>query len=100
MSWGERSCTKYGSCGLNPTMSECHANCKAYKWDGETTPEHERPENIKLAEWYQEYKNPTKPEQSKEGMMPITGRCRAHTWNKTGEGYRICSVCGKKKAGD
>jgi len=33
MSWGERSCKKYGSCTI-ATYDECNVNCAAYESNG------------------------------------------------------------------
>lgn len=39
MSWGERSCTQFGSCKHKPTMSSCNVDCQFYVWDEKTTPD-------------------------------------------------------------
>ena len=42
MSWGERSCTQFGSCKHGPTMSSCNVNCQFYVWNGKTKPDSEK----------------------------------------------------------
>lgn len=29
--------------------------------------------------------------------LSITGRCRAHKWDKEDDGYKQCTACGKKR---
>ena len=38
MSWGERSCKKFGNCGISGTGS-CDTNCILYIWDGKKIPD-------------------------------------------------------------
>lgn len=38
MSWGERSCKRYGSCVHNPTSLTCNVDCEWYVSNG-TTPD-------------------------------------------------------------
>lgn len=34
MSWGERSCKKFGTgCNNNPTIITCNVDCSGYSWD-------------------------------------------------------------------
>lgn len=39
MSWGERSCTLYGSCTHKPEFHTCNVNCPYYVWNGKTKPD-------------------------------------------------------------
>lgn len=45
MSWGERSCKRYGKnggCPYHPTLETCHVMCHHYIWDGHTNSEMDR----------------------------------------------------------
>lgn len=39
MSWGERSCARFGNCPMIPKPRTCNVDCKSYVHDGSTKPD-------------------------------------------------------------
>lgn len=106
MSSGERSCNRFGNCDYEPPhesqkqgdcyRSHCTVNCPEYKWDEKTPPDSNTYRDIR--EHYQKLlaEEEAERQENMKGKMPITGRCRNHTWQNTESG-RICIACGKKQ---